>query len=155
MRTSRILAPAATAAALVALLAGCSATNGDHSAPSATASASASASKSKVMADSDVRVPDKKVDGKCIDGAAIIDQSGADVTLEGACQKVTVSGNDSVVHLGDVDELIVESAISRITVGTAGTITLSGNANDVLYSGDAPSKVDDRGAQNVVVKDGK
>jgi hypothetical protein len=32
---------------------------------------------------------------------------------------------------------------------------LSGNANDVLYSGAAPSKVDDRGAQNIIEKQGE
>ncbi|MBA8989728.1 hypothetical protein FHW23_000960 [Curtobacterium pusillum] len=151
MRTPRILVPAIAAAALVTVLAGCSTAEGGKS----ITTPSASASKPAVLPDADVRVPEAKETAKCIDGAAIVDQSGTEVTLEGACAKVTVSGNDSIVHLGDVDELIVESAISRITVGTAKTVTLSGNANDVLFTGDKPVKITDEGTGNVVQPKGK
>jgi len=155
MRTPRILAPALAAAALVTVLAGCSAADGAEatSKPSASASSKSSAatsSKPSVLPQSEVRVPDAKKTVTCNDGAAIVDQSGTEVTLNGNCAKVTVSGNDSIVHLGDVDELIVESAISRITVGTAKTITISGSGNDVLYAGDKPEKVDDQGSGNIV-----
>lgn len=147
MRTSRILAPALAAAALVSVLAGCSAADRTETTSKPSASASP---KPSVLPDSEVRVPDVKKTVTCNDGAAVVDQSGAEVTLEGACAKVTVSGNDSIVHLGDVEELFIESAISRITVGTAETVRLSGNANDVLYTGDEPTKVTDQGTSNVV-----
>ncbi len=118
-----------------------------------TVPTSTASSEPSVLPQSEVRVPDAKKTVTCNDGAAIVDQSGTEVTLKGACAKVTVSGNDSIVHLGDVDELIVESAISRITVGTAKTVSLTGNANDVLYSGDEPAKVTDEGTSNVVQAD--
>ena len=149
MRTSRVLVPAIAAAALLAVLSACSAD--DTSKASGTPRPTASASPEPVvLPDAEVRVPDAKATAECVDGAAVIDQSGTEVTLEGACAKVTVSANDSVVHLGDVGELVVESAISRITVGTAERVTINGNANDVLYSGEKPSKLTDHGEQNVV-----
>ena len=150
MRPPRVFAPAIAAVALVTLLASCSAADRTETTSKPSASASP---KPSVLPDSEVRVPDVKKTVTCNDGAAIVDQSGTEVTLKGACAKVTVSGNDSIVHLGDVDELIVESAISRITVGTAKTVSLTGNANDVLYSGDEPAKVTDEGTSNVVQAD--
>ncbi|WJY00580.1 DUF3060 domain-containing protein [Curtobacterium sp. 458] len=152
MRTLRMLAPTIVAAALVAVLAGCSAA--DSTEPASKRSTSAS-SKPSVLPQSDVRVPDVKKSVTCTDGTAVVDQSGAEVTLDGDCARVTVSGNDSIVHLGDVDELIVESAISRIMVGTAKTVTLSGNANDVLYTGGKPTRVTDKGERNIVQAEGK
>jgi len=146
MRTPRILAPAIAAAALVTVLAGCSAADSTETTSKPSASAS---SKPSVLPESEVRVPDAKETVTCNDGAAIVDQSGTEVTLEGACAKVTVSGNDSVVHLSDVDQLIVESSITRITVGTAKKVMINGNANDVLFTGEEPD-VADKGTANII-----
>ena len=159
MRTNRILVPAITAAALITMLAGCSAgesttaTKADTGKPSASASQPSSAP--SVLPDDEVRTPETKADATCTDGSAVIDQSGTEVTLKGACPKVTVSANDAIVHLGDVDELIVEGSLTRVTVGKAKSVSIVGNANDVLFAGDKPAKVSDKGEQNVVQQQSK
>ncbi|WP_336698031.1 DUF3060 domain-containing protein [Curtobacterium sp. USHLN213] len=148
MRPNRFLLPVITATVIVAALAGCAA--GGESKSSSSADAAKPSPTATVLPADEIRVPDTKADAECVDGQAVIDQSGAEVTLQGACEKVTVSGSDSIVHLGAVDVLIVQSSLTRVTVEDAGTVTVLGNGNDVLFGGEEPESISDKGQQNII-----
>lgn len=130
---------------------GLAACSSNESKPSPTSSSVAAPT--APIADADVLVPDEKSTGTCTDDVATIDQSNTEVTLDGACKKVVVTASNAIVHLGDVQELEVSGALTRVTVETADTVLISGSGNDVLWSVEKPIAVDDRGEQNFVVQD--
>lgn len=125
----------------MAVLAGCSATP-DVSTPTPTAP----------MPDSQVITPTDKATGACEQGRSEVTQSNHEVTLDAACPDVVVSANNAIVHLGDVKTLTVTGGLTRVVVDSVETVVIEGNGNDVLWSGEKPLNVDDRGDQNFVKK---
>lgn len=156
------IATLALAAGLVAALAGCTSSHPTTSATSATTKSPSPAATSTTapsptatsyqnragVADaSQVTAPDKKVNATCKNGAATISENSAEITLKSDCAKVTVTAGNSIVHLGDVKELVVKGNINRVEAGSVDKVTVEKNAkgNDVLYTGSKPT-IDDKGS---------
>lgn len=131
---------------LVSTLAACSSSDDGQAGPTASPTASTKASTSDFVAPpADI----EKTTAECTDGAVVVDASNVDVTV-GDCAKVTVTGSNSVIHLGSADQLIVEGAINDVDMKSVGAVTVTGSGNRI--TSDNGPKPTDEGQQNVFVK---
>jgi hypothetical protein len=139
-----------TGLAVVGVLGALTACSGDG-ADKTTAKPSASAS-TKAKADSEqFSTPPadiEKTKAECTDGKAVIDQANKDVTL-GDCASVEITAGNAVVHLGNVEKLVVSGSINDVSAKTVGSVRVETDGNRV--TSDNKPKVDDQGTANVFV----
>ncbi|OIH95801.1 MULTISPECIES: DUF3060 domain-containing protein [unclassified Curtobacterium] len=146
----RLLVTGLAVVSVLGALTACSGT-GDDATSKATTKPSASAS-STAKAHSDVfSNPPADIDktkASCTDGKAVIDQANKDVTL-GDCASVQVTAGNAVIHLGNVEELVVTGSINDISAKTVGSVKVTTDGNRV--TSDNKPKVDDDGKGNFFV----
>ncbi|WIE72651.1 DUF3060 domain-containing protein [Curtobacterium sp. MCJR17_020] len=137
-----------TGLAVVGVLGALTACSGDGAdkptaKPSATSSAEAD---SKQFSNPPADI--EKTKAECTDGKAVIDQANKDVTL-GDCASVEITAGNAVVHLGNVEKLVVSGSINDVSAKTVGSVRVETDGNRV--TSDNKPKVDDQGTGNVFV----
>ncbi|WP_139196531.1 MULTISPECIES: DUF3060 domain-containing protein [unclassified Curtobacterium] len=146
----RLLVTGITVLGVLAAVTACSGTGDDKSTPkpSASASATAKADKTDKQVFSNPPADIEKVQAGCEDGKAVVDQANKDVTV-GDCASVEITAGNAVVHLGNVEELVVSGSINDIAGKQVGSVTVTTDGNRVTT--DNEPKIDDKGESNVFV----
>ncbi|MFJ4175632.1 DUF3060 domain-containing protein [Microbacterium sp. NPDC089696] len=83
----------------------------------------------------------------CPSGAVTAD--GEIIRIEGACDTLDVQADAAVVIADDVRDLTLSGSGTTVYVLNVATITVTGSASAILWSGATPS-VDDTGAANTL-----
>lgn len=145
--TRRVLVTGLALIGILGAVTACSSTGDDKptSKPSASSSASSSA---KAESDGFSAPPAdiEKVRAGCEDGKAVIDQANQDVTV-GDCASVEITAGNAVIHLGNVEKLVVSGSINDIAAKRVGSVTVTTDGNRLTT--DNEPKIDDKGEDNV------
>ena len=88
----------------------------------------------------------EKVRAGCKDGKAVVDQANKDVTV-GDCASVEITAGNAVVHLGNVEELVVSGSINDIAAKQVGSVRVTTDGNRL--TSDNEPEVSDDGEDNV------
>jgi hypothetical protein len=146
-----LLVTGITVVGLLAAVTACSGAGDDKPTPKSSASATAKADKAD-KADKQVfsnpPADIEKVEAGCKDGKAVVDQANKDVTV-GDCASVEITAGNAVVHLGNIEELVVSGSINDIAAKQVGSVTVTTDGNRVTT--DNEPKIDDKGESNVFV----
>ncbi|QZQ55987.1 hypothetical protein KZI27_03810 [Curtobacterium sp. TC1] len=140
--TRRALVTGLTLFGILGAVTACSGTD-DEPTPKPSASSTATA-KSEVFSTPPADI--EKVRAECKDGKAVVDQANKDVTL-GDCASVEVTAGNSVIHLGDVEKLVVSGSINDIAAKQVGSVEVTTDGNRLIS--DNEPKVTDTGKDNV------
>ncbi|MEJ8285110.1 hypothetical protein [Curtobacterium citreum] len=140
--TRRALVTGLTLVGILGAVTACSGTD-DKPAPKPSASSTTTA-KSDVFSTPPADI--EKVQAECTDGKAVVDQANKDVTL-GDCASVEITAGNSVVHLGNVDELVVSGSINDIAAKEVGSVKVTTDGNRL--TSDNKPKISDTGKDNV------
>lgn len=145
--TRRVLVTGLALVGILGAVTACSSTGDDKptSKPSASSSASSTA---KAESDGFSAPPAdiEKVRAGCEDGKAVIDQANQDVTV-GDCASVEITAGNAVIHLGNVEKLVVSGSINDIAAKRVGSVTVTTDGNRLTT--DNEPKIDDKGEDNV------
>jgi hypothetical protein len=76
-----------------------------------------------------------------------LDQDGAIIRIEGSCADLVIDIDAGAVIADDVDQLQLRGSGTVVFAGTIGTATVSGSANQVIWSGPTPV-LEDSGSAN-------
>ncbi|MFJ2553764.1 hypothetical protein [Microbacterium sp. NPDC087591] len=76
-----------------------------------------------------------------------LDQDGSIIRVEGACADLVIDIDAGAVIADDVDRLQLRGSGTVVFAGTIGTATVSGSANQVIWSGPTPV-LEDSGSAN-------
>lgn len=143
----RVLVTGLALVGILGAVTACSSTGDDKptSKPSASSSASSTA---KAESDGFSAPPAdiEKVRAGCEDGKAVIDQANQDVTV-GDCASVEITAGNAVIHLGNVEKLVVSGSINDIAAKRVGSVTVTTDGNRLTT--DNEPKIDDKGEDNV------
>lgn len=145
--TRRVLVTGLALVGILGAVTACSSTGDDKptSKPSESSSASSTA---KAESDGFSAPPAdiEKVRAGCEDGKAVIDQANQDVTV-GDCASVEITAGNAVIHLGNVEKLVVSGSINDIAAKRVGSVTVTTDGNRLTT--DNEPKIDDKGEDNV------
>lgn len=141
----RLLVTGLTAVGILAAATACSGTGDDKPTPKPSTSASASAKADKQVF-SNPPADIEKVQAGCKDGKAVVDQANKDVTVAD-CASVEITAGNPVVHLGNVEELVVSGSINDIAAKQVGSVRVTTDGNRL--TSDNEPKVSDDGEDNV------
>lgn len=83
----------------------------------------------------------------CPTGA--LDQDGAVIRVEGTCARLEIDSDAGVVIADDVDTLILRGSGTVVYAASLGSITVTGSADQVYWTGATPA-VDDTGSGNTL-----
>lgn len=136
--------------AVVGVLGALTACSGDGADKPTTTPSASSTVKAKTDSEQFSNPPAdiEKTKAECTDGKAVIDQANKDVTL-GDCASVEITAGNAVVHLGNVEKLVVSGSINDVSAKTVGSVRVETDGNRV--TSDNKPKVDDQGKGNVFV----
>ncbi|MCK2037932.1 DUF3060 domain-containing protein [Microbacterium sp. SSW1-49] len=83
----------------------------------------------------------------CPDGP--LDQDGSIIRVEGACADLVIDIDAGAVIADDVDRLQLRGSGTVVFAGTIGTVTISGSANQIIWSGATPVLKDSGSANSL------
>ncbi|ROQ17729.1 MULTISPECIES: DUF3060 domain-containing protein [unclassified Curtobacterium] len=150
MRTSsrmpRVIASALAAVGILSAVTACSGTGDDKPKPTPTSSASAKVDLEKGFSTPPADI--EKAQAECVDGKVVIDQSNKEVTV-GDCASVEITASNAVIHLGNVEKLVMTGTINDVAAKKVGSVQVTGNANRVTTDG--KPKISDKGTDNLFV----
>lgn len=141
--THRVLVTGLALVGILGTVTACSGAGDDK--PTAKPSASATAeADSGVFSTPPADI--EKVQAECKDGKAVVDQANQDVTV-GDCASVEITAGNSVIHLGDVEDLVVSGSINDIAAKQVGSVKVTTDGNRL--TSDNEPKISDDGKDNV------
>lgn len=139
----RLLVAGLTVVGILAAVTACSGTGDDKPTQKPSASATAKADK-QVFSNPPADI--EKVQAGCKDGKAVVDQANKDVTV-GDCASVEITAGNAVVHLGNVEELVVSGSINDIAAKQVGSVRVTTDGNRL--TSDNEPEISDDGEDNV------
>lgn len=142
--TRRALVTGLTLVGVLGAVTACSGTGSDDKPTSKPSASSTTTAKGEVFSTPPADI--EKVQAECKDGKAVVDQANKDVTL-GDCASVEITAGNSVVHLGNVDELVVSGSINDIAAKQVGSVKVTTDGNRL--TSDNKPKISDTGKDNV------
>ena len=129
----------ASAALVIATLAGCSAAETNTAKPSSSPSATSTAA------------PAVKKDVACKDGTAKVTDDSAELTVQGDCANLEISASNSLVTVtGAVEHVAITGAINSVHAKSIASVTIGAGSNGNVVKAENTPTVDDKGEQNEV-----